>query len=392
MDSLLENAPCGYLIFSEEGIIIDANQTLLRLLELTHEQIVGKQIDILLTISSRIFYNTHFFPLLKLHGKAEEIFFQLKTSSNETLPALISAERRLSKGENVNHCVILPVHQRKKFEEEILKARHDAENALAENRHLQELKASLEKSTLELDTNLQRQQSLNRSFLQFGKVISHDLQEPIHKINIFTDRLLRQETVSQRGKRDLEKIGVAGERLRILTRALEDFISVDSEKDFHPVNLSEILAIAEKKAAKNNPSAAYELKSSELPLTHGNTNQLTLLFFHLLDNAMQFRDPSRKLLIEITGITVDENLYLLSPNHYKYSEHIRISLKDNGIGFDMQYADYVFEILKKISPNSNRLGIGLGLVKKIVDNHAGTIKVSSVENEGTTFTITLPRA
>jgi phosphoserine phosphatase RsbU/P len=391
MDSLLDVAPCGYVVFRDDGQIELVNKTLLRWLGLRKEDATGKNIETLFTIPTRIFYNTHFFPILKLHGKADEIFLQFKMPGNETMPALVNAERKPSNDHYLNHCVIIPVHQRKKFEEEILAAKRSAEQALEENKHLQELKGSLEKSALELENHLRKQLSINRSLLQFSKVISHDLQEPIHKIQLFTDRMLKIEKLSEKGQSDLTRIDKSAERLRVLTRALEHFISVDAENSFSEVDLNKLLRKAADQALENYPGLDYEIHADELPKVVGNTKQLTLLFFHLVDNAIQYREPTRKLRIHVSAVSLDENLYQISPNRYKYAEHIRIRFEDNGIGFDMQYKDYVFEILKKISQTSNGIGIGLGLVKKIVDNHAGTIKVDSIENKGTIFTITLPK-
>jgi sigma-B regulation protein RsbU (phosphoserine phosphatase) len=391
MDSLLDNAPCGFVTFTDDGRIHWANKTLLRWLSFSLADLTGKNIELILTISSRIFYNTHFFPLLKLHLKADEIFLQLKTSQNEDVPALVNAERRLEPDGYMSHCVIIPLHQRKKYEEEILLAKRQAELAIQENVHLQELKTSLEKKSLELEGHYQKQFSANRSLLLFSKIISHDLQEPIHKIQLFADRIQTKEPVSERARVDLTKITKAAERLRILTRALEHYVSIDTEKYIAQVDINEVIrnAVADVNESRQIPD--YDLILDDIPPIGGYPKQMSLLFFHLLDNAVQFRDPSRRLQIHVTSLLLDENLYQLSPNRYKYTEHVRITFEDNGIGFDMQYKDYVFEILKKISPSSEGLGVGLGLIKKVVDNHAGTIKVESKPEKGTTFIITLPK-
>lgn len=391
MDKVLDNAPCGYVIFTDDGKIRWVNKTLLMWLDFTLNELTEKNIEAILTLSSRIFYNTHFFPILKLHSKADEIFIQLKTSRNAELPALVNASRRLDDNVFTNHCVIIPLHQRKKYEEEILMAKRQAEQAIQENVHLQELKSSLEKKSLELEHHYQKQVSSNRSFLLFSKIISHDLQEPIHKIQLFADRILTKEAVSERSRTDLAKINNSAERLRILTRALQHYVSIDTEQFITEVDIKNAIEEAVIEVNDARAFTAYDLIVDDIPGIAGFPKQMTLLFFHLLDNAVQFRHPSRRLTIQISSMLLDENLYQLSPNRYKYTEHVRITVRDNGIGFDMEYKDYVFEILKKISPSSQNLGVGLGLVKKIVDNHSGTIKVESIPGEGTTFVITIPK-
>lgn len=390
MDTLLDKAPCGYLTFTDDGKILWVNKTLLSWLNFTSDALAGKNVEFLLTLSSRIFYNTHFFPILKLHQKAEEIFIQLKSSDAMDVPALVNAERRLEGDVFVNHCVFIPLHQRKKYEEEILMAKRQAELALKENIHLQELKTALEKKSIEIEAHYQHQLSANKNLLLFSKVISHDLQEPIHKIQLFADRILTKETVSDRSRADLIKINNASERLRILTRALQHYISIDTEKYIADVDITHAIREAAKEVNESRQVSDYDLIVGEMPVIAGYPKQITLLFFHLLDNAVQFRDPGRRLRVKISSVLLDENLYQRSPNRYKYTEHVRIAFADNGIGFDMQYNDYVFEILKKISPAADGLGVGLGLIKKIVDNHSGSIKVESQPHKGTTFTLTLP--
>lgn len=393
MDRLLDNAPCGYVIFTDEGIIQWMNGTLLGWLGLRSEDVFNKHVEVILTLPSRIFYNTHFFPLLKLQGKAEEIFLQLKTTSNETVPVLVNAERRQESEAWLHHCVILPVHQRQKYEEEILNAKRLAEKAMQENLHLQELKSTLETKSLELERHYRKQFSQNQSLLQFSKIISHDLQEPIHKIQLFADRILTKETVSARTRNDLLKVDRSAERLRQLTRALQQYISIDAETGMTDVNIRDIILEAARQVneVRKVSGSEYNIVIEDIPVMTGNMTQLTLLFYHLLDNAIQFRDPSRKLVVNVKAVTLDENIYHHSPERYKFTEHARIFFSDNGIGFDMQYRDYIFKILKKISASDPGLGVGLGLIKKIVDNHSGVITVDSVVGQGTTFIITLPK-
>jgi phosphoserine phosphatase RsbU/P len=390
MDSLLDNAPCGYITFSDDGKIIWANKTLLGWLNYRLEDLSDKNIEVILTLSSRIFYNTHFFPILKLHQKAEEIFLQLKSSEKNEVPVLANAVRRNEGDVHINHCVLVSVHQRKKYEEEILLAKRQAESALQENVHLQELKATLEKKSVELESHYQKQLSANKNLLLFSKVISHDLQEPIHKIQLFADRILTKETISDRSRTDLLKINKASERLRMLTRALQHYISIDTESYIEKVDINKSIREAIKEVDNIRKMPDYDLTVEDLPVIAGYPKQMTLLFYHLIDNAVQFREPSRRLQISVSAVLLDENLYQVSPNRYKYTEHVRINFTDNGIGFDMQYKEYIFEILKKISPSREGLGVGLGLIKKIVDNHSGSIIVESYPGKGTTFQITLP--
>ena len=392
MSNLLDSAPGGYLSFNDEGLINYVNNTLVNLLGYTQEDLTGNSIESIFTLATRIFYNTHFFPLIKLHTKAEEIFLSLRTKGGKDIPVLTNAERRLENGVYTIHCILIPVVQRKKYEDEILKAKRDAENALKENKDLQSLKNSLESRTLELDRQYQKQLATHRDLLQFSKIISHDLQEPLHKIQLFTDIVSREpgNNLSEKTTYAFQKINAAAERLRILITGLHEYVSVDTEKIHIEVNLNEVIEHAKAKAITRRKFDLFDLEYVTLPIIHGYRMQLELLFFHLIDNAIQFRDPGRRLKIQITCINLEENVYKVSKEKYKFEKHIRLTFSDNGVGFNPEYKAYVFELLKKINPVSDGLGMGLSLIKKIVDNHAGNLAVNSETGKGTRFIIHLP--
>src|SRR5687768_15710652 len=133
MDELFDIAPCGVLLFDDGGKILKANATLTALLGYERDDLNGRSIDTILSLASRVFYNTHFFPLLKLHARADEIFLTLVSKAGRSVPVLSNAVCRTAAGD-VEHLVIfMPVVERKKFEEEILQARRAAEKALKEN-------------------------------------------------------------------------------------------------------------------------------------------------------------------------------------------------------------------------------------------------------------------
>lgn len=129
MDELLDNAPCGFLAFADDGTILAANATLLGWLGRDAEDLSGRHVEDLFPPGGRIFYQTHFFPLLKLHGRAEEIYLSLRGAGGEDVPVLVNAARRERADSQVNECVFVPMRQRRRFEDEILSARREAEEA-----------------------------------------------------------------------------------------------------------------------------------------------------------------------------------------------------------------------------------------------------------------------
>lgn len=130
MDELLNSAPCGFLSFIDSGTIILVNTTLLELLEMDLDEVQGHRIERLLPIASRIFYQTHFFPLLKLQGEVNEVYFALRSKQGDDIPVLVNGRRQEKAGEFFNNCVLIPIRQRIRYEDEILQAKKSAEAAI----------------------------------------------------------------------------------------------------------------------------------------------------------------------------------------------------------------------------------------------------------------------
>lgn len=120
MDDLLNNAPCGFLAFADDGAIVLVNATLLEMLGHEQDDLTGRRVESILSAGGRVFYQTHFFPLLKLHGRAEEIYLALRSRSGEDVPVLANAVRRERGGSFVNDCVLVPMRRRHQYEDEIL--------------------------------------------------------------------------------------------------------------------------------------------------------------------------------------------------------------------------------------------------------------------------------
>lgn len=137
IDELLNMAPCGFLSFTDDGTIAMINATLLELLGYELKDLLGRKIETILPIASRIFYQTHFFPLLKLHGKAEEIYFSLRSKQGIDVPILVNAVRREKAASWINNCIFIPIHQRIQYEDELLKAKKASEAAICAQKQVE---------------------------------------------------------------------------------------------------------------------------------------------------------------------------------------------------------------------------------------------------------------
>jgi len=392
MDDLINAIPSGILVFDDRGTILSVNRTLSEMLRYQPCDLEGKSIDTILSVASRIFYNTHFFPLIRLQCKADEIFLTLVASDKKNIAVLSNAVRRSRDGIHENIVVFMPLLQRQKYEEEILQAKREAENALKENKELQKLAEMLENRTQELEKQNSKIQTINHDLVQFSKIISHDLQEPIRKIKLFSRILSSTANVhwSEKSHSVLAKIENAADRLRNLTLGLQEYVNIDTSESPADVNLNEILPDAVEKVKKKREFDGFKVTSEQLPSIEGYQAQLELLFYHLIDNAVQFRKPDSDLVLNIRHTLLEENLYRSIRERYKFVDHVRIIFSDNGTGFDDQYKNYVFDMVGKVHATGKGLGLGLAIIKKIVDQHFGTIRIESEPGKGTSVIVVLP--
>lgn len=393
MENDLDFAPCGFLSFTDGGSLLSVNQTLVDWLAFSKAELIGKSIESILTLSSRIFYQTHFFPLMKLHSKAEEIFISFLSRDHRDIPMLLNAVRREEAGTFTNHVVCFPIYQRRKYEDEILNARRIAEQALKENKVLEDLTKELELRTQELDKQYQKILTINQDHIQFNKIISHDLQEPIHKIGVFSSMLSAEhenERLSDKKIKAIAKIVNATEHLKLLTAGLQAYINVESEKIYSEIHLNDVIRRAQVKVIEQRNFDDFEVIADKVPSVEGFDLQLELLFFQLFDNSVKFRNPNQPLKIRIRSVVINENVFKATEKKYKFIEHVKIIFSDNGKGFENEYKNYVFTLLKKIDSPSKGMGMGLSFVKKIVLNHNGSVEVNSELNTGTDVTLILP--
>ena len=392
----LDTAPCGYLCFADTGVIIKVNKTLITLLGYAAaEQLVGRNVESIFTIATRIFYQTHFFPMLRLQGKADELFFTLKGADKQEHPFICNAVRKSEGDVAANHCIFVPAIQRSMYEQQLLKARQDAEAALSQNRDLLAAKEELEKHSFLLDRRLVELSRMNEDILQFGSLISHDLQEPIRKIAVFIDRLTHENkagfdpaTIDR-----LNKIKSECLHLRRLTFNLERFISLSThDEPLGKVDLNICVQAALLTARKANLPNELNFTVGELPTIQGYRRELELLFSQVFANSLQNRDAKRPLNIRVECSRYQENMYKRVQNRYRYVDFVKILIIDNGKGFSKGEAESFFNIQRRLEKVSRELSFGLAFCKKVVDNHFGAISIEPLDCGGAVVSISLPFA
>jgi phosphoserine phosphatase RsbU/P len=392
METSLDRAPCYYFSSNDEGTILEVNQMLCRQLEFDKEQLLGNTADAIFTLATRIFHQTHFFPLLKMQGHADEIFITLQTKDKKQVPVLVNAERREANGNAVILYIGIPVYNRKKFEDELVAARKEAEAALRENTALQQAKQELQQHAEQLDQHIAKVNQQNEELKQFNRVITHDLQEPVRKLSVFSNMLLNAGENDGNSKTIVEKLLRASGQLRSVIAKLQEYIWLtESATNFTEIKFNKLLMVVQQKLETEFPGSSLIVKAEDIPVVQADWDQMQLVLHQLLSNAIRFRKKGEKAIVEITSTILQKNRFTNLEGKYHYQDFLKLQVKDWGIGFDPRGKDQVFDLFRNVHPASG-YGIGLSLCKKVVENHWGKITIDSKPGEGTTVTILLPVA
>ena len=231
----------------------------------------------------------------------------------------------------------------------------------------------------------------NAELEQFAHIASHDLQEPLRKVQTFSDRL-RTRCASLLGKQELEyldRMHKATNRMQTLIRDLLAFSRVGTKKKpFEPIALNHIVAEVLNDLETLIARVGATVDCAPLPRIDADPTQIRQLFQNLLGNAVKFHKSDIPPHIRIfTQKTPPLAEFPSPPPAYCY-----IGVQDNGIGFEQQYADRIFGVFQRLHGRDEfeGTGIGLSICRKVVERHNGVISVTSVPGEGSTFWIALP--
>lgn len=352
--------------------------------ELT-EKILDSTVDLIAVFDTEFRYVTMNKQFEGIYGRKREELYNKRIS--DVYPQVVQSGmlddlKQALKGEIVKHqnyhspitkrhyeSFYIPLKDEDDVVYGILTVSHDVTDMTQANEKLQRLNADLEKSNSDLE--------------QFAYVASHDLQEPLRKIQTFSELSERNLDNKEQLKKYLAKVSSSAYRMTELIKAVLNYSRLVKNENlaFAEVDLNSILnsILSDLELMIEEKNAIISV--DRLPVVQGIALQLHQLFLNLLSNSLKFTE--RRPEIKITSELVKENgsvAYLL------------LTLCDNGIGFDQKFEEKIFSIFQRLHHDKNipGTGIGLALCKKIVENHRGRISVKSEVNKGTSFYIYLP--
>jgi signal transduction histidine kinase len=240
--------------------------------------------------------------------------------------------------------------------------------------------------------NIDQLESANKDLERFAFMASHDLQEPLRKIRLFSDRLhIKYKDVIQDDSKMITLIQKSAERMQALIIDILSFSKISMDKgEFEKSDLNSLIKELLIDMSEEVQEKRATISVEPLPVLTVSPRLIRPLFQNLINNALKYKkkdeDPIIKIRSEAHTQVIGQNGKSTSKKYW------RIIVEDNGIGFDQKYAEDIFGMFKRLhnSAEFEGTGIGLALCKKIIEHHHGFISARSKVNEGSTFVISLP--
>ncbi|GAB3946976.1 sensor histidine kinase [Spirosoma harenae] len=260
--------------------------------------------------------------------------------------------------------------------------------------HRQETEDQLRDYEAQLKGQIRQLETSNEELERFAFVASHDLQEPLRKIqsfsNLITDRysnLFDEDSMMFMGK-----ISHSAERMSKLIKDLLNFSRISNhQENFKSVPLGDIVQRILDDQELRIKGLDIQLEVGELPVVQAVPSQMDHLFNNLISNALKFTRPGVQPLLRIQSKPVDGDDYAeLVPGR----PYFEITIEDNGIGFEEKYLEHIFKVFQRLHGKTafEGTGIGLAICKRVVMRHHGYITARSLPNQGTTFVVVLPES
>ena len=385
---LLDRAPCGFVSFGDDAQITLANTTLLDRLGYARDELLGRHVEMLFTRAGQLFYQTHLFPLVKLHGRVDELFLLAQTKAGEEIGVLCSAVRHERDGVPAIDCVLFEVRERRRFEDALLAAKRVAEQSNAQL-EAQALELEMQQQLLqEQATELER---ANRAKGEFMATMSHELRTPLNAIGGYA-QLLEGGVYGPVNPEQAQAIGriMRGQRhLLGLINAVLNLARVESGRVEYVLSdlplgeiVGELVVMVEPQMTAKGLDYRVEVPADP-PVVRADREKLVQVLLNLLSNAIKFTEKGGSITLHVAA-------------DRSRADVVRIEVADTGRGIPAERVEAVFEPFVQVrsaqSRGSEGTGLGLAISRKLARGMGGDLTATSELGKGSTFVVTLPRS
>lgn len=362
---LIEEIGEGAVNVTEEGVIVYTNRYFCQLLGLSYEKVAGRLIIDFIEDQSQDDFQKLFRESIRGSAKGE---IALK-GTRRNIPVYVSLTSLQPQLSTIG-IIITDLTEKKNHEKVIV----------AYQKNLEHKNSSLGKMNTELQS--------------FAHISSHDLQEPVRKIQMITSRIIESEfeNLSEYGKDLLMRMQNSALRMHTLINDLLAYSTTNFEKaHFEVTSLRHIFEEVIDDFNYDTGRNKVELRAGDLCNVKVIPLHFRQVLHNLISNSLKFAKPDLTPVINVS-CTFGTGLEFKNENLHPEKKYCRITYADNGIGFDPAFNDKIFGLFQRLHPKEkfNGTGIGLAIVKKIIDNHEGQITAHGTPGEGACFHIYLP--
>jgi PAS domain S-box-containing protein len=416
--------PCGVVSFDDTGAIKYTNAPFLGLLGYAAAELEGRHVETVLTVAGRIFFQTHLFPLVRLRGRASELFVLLRHKDGGDVGALMNASRRETESGSITDCVFMEVIERRKYEDALLRAKQQAEAAMevlssrtrdleAANKLLEEqatelelqqqqleeqatememqsneLQATndrLEAHGLELEAARAAAEDANRAKSQFLAVMSHELRTPLNAIGGYV-QLIELGIHGPVTQGQTDSLGRIARAQRHLLRLINDVLNLSrieaGRVDYvrEEIVIQDLLADVIPMIEPQLNAAGLKASISSAPgiRAFADREKVQQILINLLTNAVKFTPTGGRVIVETRAV----------------GDHVEIVVRDSGIGIPADKLESVFEPFVQVEMEhaKRREGSGLGLAisRDLARGMGGDLRATSQLGKGSSFMLFLP--
>ena len=422
-DALIDSAPCGFVSFTDDGRLTIVNATLLERLGYRRDELIGRHVETIFTVAGRLFFQTHFFPLVRMHGRAQEVFLMLRASGGEEVGALCNAVRRTRDGVPQTDCVLLEVRERRKYEDALLQAKRTAEHTNQQleqqalelelqHQQLQEQAAELQvqqDALQELNdelvvrtAELERQKAeatearaaadaANRAKSEFLAVMSHELRTPLNAIGGYSQLL---ETgvygpVSEAQLGALTRIARSQRHLLGLINDVLNMARVETGRVDYQLADVPLKGVISELGDMIGPQIRTKrltykvILPDESMAVRADREKLIQIVLNLLSNAVKFTAEGGAITVGCSRVEGSPPMVL-------------VEVCDTGRGIPADKVQSVFEPFVQVrddsTGNSEGTGLGLAISRNLARGMGGDLDATSELGKGSCFRLTVPPA